>query len=128
MCMLSTNQKKFIHILLISTLILSTFGGIVFGADAEDVKDLGKDFICSGDNSIESDTQGLVGLFVYGSPVAGSLIYFFSRSVTALGFEDWGTSTAKKALKAGWTAPLIIYGLEWVVDLAFGVNFGCLLP
>ena len=103
-------------------LIIVSFGGVVYGATS-----IGSDFICGGDNTIEQDVGNLVNLFVFGSPVAGSLIYFFVRAGGAIGLTT-NTSVGKTALKSGFTAPVAIYGIEWVVDIAFGVNFSCLLP
>lgn len=116
-------SKTIIPIFFILMIALS-FGGITYGATG-----IGPDFICSGDNTIEQDVGNLVSLFIFGSPVAGSIIYFFARASKAIGWSS-GTlqETGKSALKAGFTAPVIIYGLEWVVGLAFGVDFGCLLP
>lgn len=115
-----TRQKIFIIFTVL--LIGISFSGMVHGATS-----IGPDFICSGDNTIEEDIGNLVYLVMFGSPVAGSLIYFFSRAGESIGIKDT-KNIGKTAAKSGFVTPIAIYGLEWVVDLAFGVNFGCLLP
>lgn len=104
-------------------MLFISFSGVVHGAT-----EIGSDFICGGDNTVEEDIGNLVGLFIFGSPVAGSLIYFFTRAGESVGITNGTGKVGKPALRAGITAPIAIYGLEWVVGIAFGINFGCLLP
>lgn len=106
-------------------LLLLTLSVSLFTAPVS-AQGVGPDFICSGDNTLEEDLGGVISLFVFGTPAAGAIIYFFTKGGKVFGIDKNGLG--KDALIAGFVAPLSIYFFEWVLDIAFGINFSCLLP
>lgn len=125
--------KTIIASLLIITLLGSVFGGVVMGQSNDDAPsgDVGSDFLCPSDGENPQFVDSLnpiVSLIVFGAPVAGTLVFggYYAAAASPTGRAD--KSSGKNALIAGWSAPFVIYGLQFGVDLIFGIDMSCLTP
>jgi hypothetical protein len=126
--------KTIIAGLLIITLLGSVFGGVVMGQSNNDDApsgDVGSDFLCpsNADNPQFVDSLSpIISLIVFGAPVAGTLVFggYYAAAASPTGRADKGSG--KSALIAGWSAPFVIYGLQFGVDIIFGIDMSCLTP
>ena len=127
-------QRLFtIAIIGIMLLSIASFGGVAMGTESDFGADVSASFVCDNEGAFTDLISNFLTLFVFGSPVAGVIVYFVDRSADSFagggdGIDFWIFKNGTDALKAGFLAPIGLYALQFILNVAFGIRINCITP
>jgi heme A synthase len=121
-------RTRLVTLLAVLFVLVPAMTGTVVAAENED-------FLCNGGNEDNKENftdtvSDLLLALVVGGPVIGTIVAAFAQVAAAGSTEkssDW-IKTRKNALIAGWSVPILVYGMEVLARVVIGIDLSCIIP